>query len=46
MSEARQDFGVAGSAVLVFFAVQLLDEPQGHMAEVRVDGAVELIELA
>jgi NNP family nitrate/nitrite transporter-like MFS transporter len=35
----------AGSAVLLL-VVQWLDEPQGHTAEVREDGTVELIEVA
>lgn len=37
---------IAGCAVAAFFALQFLDEPQGHMAEVREDGSVELIEVA
>ena len=32
-------------AVVVFAAVQLIDEPKGHMAEVADDGTVEMIEV-
>jgi len=37
---------IAASATLVFAALFYLEEPQGHMAEVREDGSVELIEVA
>jgi NNP family nitrate/nitrite transporter-like MFS transporter len=37
---------IAGSAAAVFAALFYLDEPSGHMAEVREDGSVELIEVA
>lgn len=37
---------IAGSALFVLAAVQFLDEPSGHMVEVREDGSVELIEVA
>jgi len=36
---------IAGCAALVLLAVQLMDEPEGHMAEIREDGTVELIEV-
>lgn len=36
---------IAASAAFVFMAVQFLDEPRGHMAEVNDDGSVELIEV-
>ena len=34
------------SALLGFVVLLFLDEPQGHMAEIRDDGTVELIEVA
>ncbi len=37
---------IAASAAFVFVAVQFMDEPSGHMAEVNEDGSVELIEVA
>ena len=37
---------IAGSAGVALAAVQLMDEPEGHMAEIREDGTVELIEVA
>lgn len=37
---------IAGAAAVCFIAVQFLDEPKGHMAEVNEDGTVELIEVA
>ncbi len=37
---------IAASAAVVFVAVQFLEEPKGHMAEVNDDGSVELIEVA
>jgi NNP family nitrate/nitrite transporter-like MFS transporter len=39
-------FVIAGCAAFVLLAVQLMDEPAGHMAEIREDGTVELIEVA
>jgi len=39
-------FVIAGTAVLGFFVLLLMDEPAGHMAEVREDGTVELISVA
>lgn len=37
---------IAGCSALAFGVIQLMDEPEGHMAEVREDGTVELIEVA
>ena len=37
---------IGGSATLVFAALFYLKEPSGHIAEVREDGSVELIEVA
>lgn len=37
---------IAASAALIFIAVQFMDEPQGHIAEINEDGTVELIEVA
>ena len=37
---------IAASALVAFGALMFLDEPMGHMAEMREDGSVELIELA
>jgi NNP family nitrate/nitrite transporter-like MFS transporter len=37
---------IAASAVVAFAAISYLEEPSGHMAEVREDGSVELIEVA
>lgn len=37
---------IAACAALCFMVVQLLDEPQGQMAEVLPDGSVELIDVA
>ncbi len=37
---------IAAGAALALAAVGFLDEPAGHMAEVREDGTVELIEVA
>jgi MFS transporter, NNP family, nitrate/nitrite transporter len=34
-----------GVALVVLVAVQFIDEPQGHMAEVQEDGSIEMIEL-
>jgi len=39
-------FIVLGAAALVvLIAVQFIDEPKGHMAEIQEDGSVEMIEL-
>lgn len=37
---------IAGTAVLGFITLLLMEEPQGQMAEVREDGTVELINVA
>ena len=39
-------FVIAGSAVLGFIVLLFMDEPAGHIAEVREDGTVELISVA
>lgn len=39
-------FFIAGSAVLGFVVLLFMDEPKGHIAEVREDGTVELISVA
>jgi len=39
-------FVIAGTAVLGFITLLFMDEPSGHMAEVREDGTVELISVA
>lgn len=36
---------IAACAAVVFFIIQLLEEPQGHMSEVLPDGSVQQIEL-
>jgi NNP family nitrate/nitrite transporter-like MFS transporter len=36
---------IASVALMVLIAVQFIDEPKGHMAEVQEDGSVEMIEL-
>ncbi len=36
---------IAGGALVVLIAIQFIEEPKGHMAEVQNDGTVELIEL-
>ncbi|MDO9212651.1 MAG: NarK family nitrate/nitrite MFS transporter [Methylococcales bacterium] len=36
---------IAGVALVVLLAVQFIDEPKGHMAEVLEDGSVEMIEV-
>ncbi len=36
---------VGATALLVLIAVQFIDEPKGHMAEIQEDGSVEMIEL-
>lgn len=37
---------IAGCAAVIFVAVQFLEEPRGHTAEVNEDGTVELIEVS
>lgn len=37
---------IAAVALGVLIAVQFIDEPQGHMAEVMEDGSIEMIELS
>lgn len=37
---------IAASAALVFIAVQFLEEPHGHTAEINEDGSVALIEVS
>ncbi len=37
---------IAACAAVIFIAVQFLDEPHGHVAEVNEDGTVELIEVS
>ena len=37
---------IAGSALFVLIAVQFIEEPKGHMAEVLPDGTVEMIEVS
>lgn len=36
---------IAGCAAVIFVAVQFIEEPQGHVAEVNADGSVELIQV-
>jgi NNP family nitrate/nitrite transporter-like MFS transporter len=36
---------IAAVALTVLIAVQFIDEPKGHMAEIQEDGSVEMIEL-
>jgi NNP family nitrate/nitrite transporter-like MFS transporter len=36
---------IAAVALIILIAVQFIDEPKGHMAEVQEDGSVEMIEL-
>ncbi|MGH8551396.1 MAG: MFS transporter, partial [Methylococcales bacterium] len=36
---------IGGSALVVLIAVQFIDEPRGHMAEIQPDGTVEMIEI-
>lgn len=38
-------FVIAGSAILGLIALLFMEEPKGHMAEVREDGTVELISI-
>ncbi len=37
---------IAGFALFVLIAIQFIDEPKGHMAEVLPDGTVEMIEVS
>ncbi len=37
---------IAGSAIVCLVAVQFLDEPEGHTAEVMEDGSVQMIEVS
>lgn len=39
-------FVIAGVSIIAFWAIQFLDEPSGHMAEVAEDGSVQLIEVS
>jgi NNP family nitrate/nitrite transporter-like MFS transporter len=34
---------IAGTAVVGFIALLMMEEPKGHIAEVREDGSVEMI---
>jgi len=36
---------IGGCALVIFFVVQFLEEPEGHMTEVLPDGTVQHIEL-
>lgn len=36
---------IAGCAAVIFVAVQFIEEPQGHVAEINADGSVELIQV-
>lgn len=36
---------IAACAAVIFIAVQFIEEPQGHVAEVNADGSVELIQV-
>lgn len=36
---------IGAGALLVLIAVQLIEEPRGHMAEIQPDGTVEMIEI-
>ena len=36
---------IAASSSVAFPAVQFMDEPEGHMAEIHEDGTVQLIEV-
>jgi MFS transporter, NNP family, nitrate/nitrite transporter len=36
---------IAGTAVIGFIAILLMEEPRGHMAEINEDGTVELIDV-
>ncbi len=37
---------IAACAAIIFVAVQFLEEPRGHVAEINEDGSVELIEVS
>ena len=37
---------ISGVALIILIAVQFIDEPKGHMAEIQDDGTVEMIELS
>ena len=37
---------IGASAVIGFVSLFFMEEPRGHMAEIRDDGTVELIEVA
>ena len=37
---------IAACAAVIFIAVQFLEEPRGHVAEINEDGTVELIEVS
>lgn len=37
---------IAGFALAVLIAVQFIDEPRGHMAEIQPDGTVQMIEIS
>jgi len=37
---------IGSSALIVLIAVQFIDEPKGHMAEIQPDGTVEMIEIS
>ena len=37
---------IAAVALAILIAVQFIDEPEGHMAELLEDGTVEMIELS
>lgn len=37
---------IAASAAVIFFATMFLTEPKGHMAEIKEDGTVELIDVS
>jgi len=39
-------FVIAGTAVLGFVTLLFMEEPKGHMAEIREDGSVELINVS
>ena len=36
---------IAGAAIFVLVAIQFIEEPKGHMAEILPDGTVEMIEV-
>ena len=36
---------IGGAALIVLLAIQFIDEPKGHIAEVQEDGSVEMIEV-